>query len=250
MGVEIRKGWFCVFVGINIMIVVAMCWAMIAVPGFALAVLKVLMFLAAWFAGRFVAEKLWRAVCPRKESSDGVQPDRVEPDRVGAVQVLDPGLEIATARRNGMGVPVHSPAAELPFGNGGMMGGPVPIRNNSEVAIRIRSQIEDNVVFRRMTLALREILGPTEDDPYFRRGTPHYREALRILGARARLIRNESVRQINGRYLKADQFLIDESGFPVRDDDEGIKTRSVRIRIPRDSWLRKDFKHSRTRADA
>lgn len=231
MGVEIRKGWFRLAVGINIMIVVAMCWAMIAVSGFALGLLKVLMFLAAWFAGRFVAEKLWHAVRPRKESSDGVQPDRVEPDRVGAVQVLDPGLEIATTRRNGMGIPVHS------YDNGGLIGGARPVVNDTGRPIRIFSPAQ----FTR----LREILAPTKDYPYFLVGSPHYAEAVRILGARSRWIRQGSVRQINGRYLKADQFVRDADGSLVVTNDHELLTESVRIRIPRDSWLRKNFTHSK-----
>lgn len=231
MGVEIRKGWFCVFVGVNITIVVALIWAMIAVPGYALTLLKVLALIAAFYAGRFTAEKLWHAACPRKESSDGVRSDRVELDRVGAVQVLGPGLEIATARRNDMGVPVHS------YDNGGLIGGARLVVNDTGRPIRIFSPAQ--------RARLREVLSPTKDDPYFVIGSPHYVEAIRILGARGRWIRRESVRQINGRYLKADQYVRDADGWLVVINDHEVLTESVRVRIPRDSWLRKDFTHSK-----
>lgn len=154
--------------------------------------------------------------------------DRVEPDRVGTVQVLDPRMEIATtasalfeqriargaARRNGMGVPVVSSPTR---------------RSATAVSAREREA--------------RRLCAPTKADPYIERHTPQWHEVKRILGPRVRLIRIGSVRQINGRWLKADQFVIDESGWPARDGADGIKTQSVRIRIPRDSWLRKDFKH-------
>lgn len=93
--------------------------------------------------------------------------------------------------------------------------------------------------------SLRDGLAPTEADPYFRRGTPHYREACRVLGGRAGWIAEESVRQINGKWLKVDQFIKGDDGDYVSDPDDRstLLTESVRIRIPRDSWLRRDFNH-------
>lgn len=163
--------------------------------------------------------------------ADADGPDRVESDRVGAVQVLDPRLEVVTARRNGMGVPVHS------YDNGGLIGRARPVLNDTGRPIRIFSPAQ----CRR----LREVLVPTKDDPFFLIGSPHYAEAIRILGARGRWIRRESIRQINGRYLKADQYVRDADGWLVITNDHEPLTESVRIRIPRDSWLRKDFTHSK-----
>ena len=173
---------------------------------------------------------------------DADRPDRVEPDRMGTVQVLDPRVAVAIVSRNAMGIPVYTPVAESSYDSGGLIGGSVTVPNDTGRPIRIYSQ-EQLVRFRRLLRAARIASAPTKDDPYFRRGTLHFREAVRILGPRARVILASSVRQINGRYLKADQFVIDESGFPVRDAADGVKTKSVRIPIPRDSWLRKDFKH-------
>ncbi|MFI8664244.1 hypothetical protein ACIGKR_29905 [Rhodococcus qingshengii] len=159
---------------------------------------------------------------------DDVRPDRHEPNHVGTVQILDPRMEIATtasalfeqriargtARRNAMGIPVVSSPTK---------------RIATAVSAREREA--------------RRLCAPTKADPYIDRHTPQWHEVKRILGPRARLIRSGSVRQINGRWLKADQFVIDEFGWPVRDGADGLKIQSVRIRIPRDSWLRKDFKH-------
>ncbi|MGR6523848.1 hypothetical protein ACU5JM_19615 [Rhodococcus erythropolis] len=162
--------------------------------------------------------------------ADADRPDRIKPDRVGAVQVLDPRLAIG------------GPA----FANGGLIGGPQLIVNDTGRPITIhKPPARGRIALSDYQREVRKLLAPNKDDPYFRRGTPHAAEAVRILGARARLIRTESVRQINGRYLKADEFVIDESGLPVRDEADGLKTKSVRIRIPRDSWLCKDFKHTK-----
>lgn len=175
--------------------------------------------------------------------ADADRPDRSEPDRVGAVQVLDPRVAVAAASRNAMGIPACTPAAEPVYDNGGLLGGPRLIVNNTGRPIRSYSpeQIE---AMRLAELKARKMLAPSKDDPFFLRGSPHYREATRILGGRARLIRNESIRQINGRYLKADQLVTGGNGLPVLSADRlSLKTESVRIRIPRESWLRKDFKH-------
>lgn len=162
--------------------------------------------------------------------ADADGPDRVESDRVGADQVLDPWMEVVGTA----------------FANGGLIGGPQLVVNDTGRPIVIhKPRVHGRTALNDYQRLTRKLLAPTKDDPYFRRGTPHAAEVLRILGPSTRLIRNGSVRQINGRYLKADQFLVDESGCPVLDSDGGVKTASVRIRIPRDSWLRKDFTHSR-----
>ena len=172
------------------------------------------------------------------------RPIRVEPDRVGAGQVLDPRLALAAARRNAMGIPVYTPAAESSYDHGGLIGGPVTVLNDTGRPIRLYTR-EQLVTFRRSLRAARHASAPTKDDPYFYWGTPHYRETVRILGKRAWQIRDGSVRQINGRYLKADQFVADGPGRFNWGGVDGTKTESVRIRIPRDSWLRTDFKHTK-----
>ena len=247
-GISMPEWWFRIFVGLNIVIVAVLAWLMIAFPTYGVYMLKSFAWLAAFLAGRFVATKVWHAFRARKERPDVDGADRVEPDRVGAVQVLDPRVELEprgaseAVRRNGMGVPVYTPAAESSYDRGGLIGGPVTVLNDTGRPIRIYTR-EQLVTFRRLIRAARIASAPTKDDPYFRRQTPQFKEARRILGPRSRLVLAISVRQINGRYLKADQLVIDESGFPVRDGAGGVKTKSVRIRIPRDSWLRKDFKH-------
>lgn len=78
-----------------------------------------------------------------------------------------------------------------------------------------------------------------------RRGTHEYDEVTRILGARARWVLDEGARQINQRWLKADCLVPDEHGqYTVVDGELLVKSR--RIRIPKDSFLRKrTFTHGR-----
>lgn len=102
----------------------------------------------------------------------------------------------------------------------------------------------------RVEIVLRALEQPTPSDPYFKRNTLRYDEVTRILGGRAARIADESVRQINGRYLKADQFVTDAHGEFVVGDDGTIVTESVRIRIPPDSWLRNGFTFASTDPDA
>ncbi|MFF1946922.1 hypothetical protein ACFVWF_32815 [Rhodococcus qingshengii] len=184
--------------------------------------------------------------------ADADRPDRVEPDRVGVVQVLDPRLEIATtaselfehriaratARRNGMGIPVCSPAVEAPFDNGGVIGERAVIVNNTGRPIHIFS--------RSQRTAMRKVLAPSKDDPFFHRGTPHYNEATRVLGKLAGDVLTGSVRQINGRWLKVGIIQKDSAGMWLWDRATGATiTKTLRVRIPRDSWLCKDFKHAK-----
>lgn len=84
-------------------------------------------------------------------------------------------------------------------------------------------------------------------DPWVRRHTPHYDEVTRILGpTRSKRIADERVRQISRRWLKADQIIEDCNGeLKLNAAGDDIMTESVRIRIPRDSWMRRDFKRSR-----
>lgn len=81
------------------------------------------------------------------------------------------------------------------------------------------------------------------DHGWITRGTPEYDEVVRILGPRARWVADERARQINQRWLKADCFIPNENGehtivFPA-DGEAYLPTKSRRIRIPRDSFLRK-----------
>jgi len=101
----------------------------------------------------------------------------------------------------------------------------------------------------RLERWLRIVLAPTKADPYFRRGTPHYEEATRVLGASARWTLDESVRQISRRWLKVDRFVPDADGWPqlTAANDGTLVTESVRVRIPRDSWLARDYSHRRHR---
>ncbi|MCW2089484.1 UNVERIFIED_ORG: hypothetical protein M2328_002764 [Rhodococcus erythropolis] len=104
-------------------------------------------------------------------------------------------------------------------------------------------------MIKRVDIVLRALEQPTQSDPYFKRSTLRYDEVTRILGGRATRIADESVRQINGRYLKADQFVTDAHGEFIVRDDGTIATESVRIRIPRDSWLRNGFTFASTDPD-
>lgn len=102
---------------------------------------------------------------------------------------------------------------------------------------------------RRLERMLRIVLAPTKADPYFRRGTPHYEEAARVLGTRAGWTVDESVRQISRRWLKVDRFVPDADGWPQLTvaSDGTLVTESVRIRIPRDSWIARGYSHRRHR---
>ncbi|MGC0365020.1 hypothetical protein ABH922_003004 [Rhodococcus sp. 27YEA15] len=101
---------------------------------------------------------------------------------------------------------------------------------------------------KAMERRMRITLAPTKADPYFRRGTPHYQEATRVLGTQGHRIADESVRQVNARWLKADRFVTDAVSEPVLTADGlSVATESVRIRIPRDSWLARDYSHRRHR---
>lgn len=79
---------------------------------------------------------------------------------------------------------------------------------------------------------------PTIDPDYITRGTPEYDEVSRILGPRCRWVADERVRQINGRWLKADCFVPDAAGQHTIVGDE-VLAKSRRIRIPKDSFLRR-----------
>ncbi|GAB6925877.1 hypothetical protein JCM9803A_63270 [Rhodococcus erythropolis] len=105
------------------------------------------------------------------------------------------------------------------------------------------------MALRRMERMLRILLAPTKADPYFRRGTPHYEEATRVLGASAGWTLDESVRQISRRWLKVDRFVPDADGWPqlTAANDGTLVTESVRVRIPRDSWLARGYSHRRHR---
>lgn len=170
------------------------------------------------------------------------RPDRVEPDRMGTVQVLDPRVAVAVASRNAMGIPVYTPAAESSYDRGGLIGGHVTALNDTGEVIRFRSPTFAAMLHEQLHAALLAKV-PATTEPYFRWGSRHHNEAVRILGKRAWQIRDGSVRQINGRWLKADQFVTDGPERFNWGGINGTKTESVRIRIPRDSWLRRDFKH-------
>ncbi|AUS33385.1 hypothetical protein C1M55_21345 [Rhodococcus qingshengii] len=108
---------------------------------------------------------------------------------------------------------------------------------------------EGEKVMHRLERILRIVLAPTKADPYFRRGTPHYEEATRVLGASAGWTLDESVRQISRRWLKVDRFVPDADGLPqlTAANDGTLVTESVRVRIPRDSWLARGYSHRRHR---
>ncbi|WP_156665922.1 hypothetical protein [Rhodococcus qingshengii] len=108
---------------------------------------------------------------------------------------------------------------------------------------------EGEKAMRRLERMLRIALAPTKADPYFRRGTPHYEETTRVLGAGAGWTLDESVRQISRRWLKVDRFVPDADGWPqlTAANDGTLVTESVRVRIPRDSWLARDYSHRRHR---
>lgn len=77
------------------------------------------------------------------------------------------------------------------------------------------------------------------DERNIQRGTSEYDEVTRILGARCRQVADESVRQINGRWLKGSFFVLDAAGqLVIADDRVTLRTIRRRIRIPRDSFLR------------
>lgn len=88
------------------------------------------------------------------------------------------------------------------------------------------------------------------DYPPILLGSPEYNELVELFGpAKCRTIVDESVRQINQRWLKADIFQFDHNGEPILHTDRNgyatirdgygvIATRSHRIRIPRGSMLR------------
>ncbi len=105
------------------------------------------------------------------------------------------------------------------------------------------------MALRRMERMLRILLAPTKADPYFRRGTPHYEEATRVLGASAGWTLDVSARQISKRWLKVDRFVLDADGEAqlTAANDGTLVTESVRIRIPRDSWLARGYSHRRHR---
>ena len=78
------------------------------------------------------------------------------------------------------------------------------------------------------------------DKGWITHGTSEYDEVLRFLGPRAYWVADERVRQINQRWLKADCFVRDEHGQPMLNAaGDAVVTRSRRIRIPRDSFLRR-----------
>lgn len=108
---------------------------------------------------------------------------------------------------------------------------------------------EGEMAMHRLERILRIVLAPTKADPYFRRGTPHYEEATRVLGASAGWTLDESVRQISRRWLKVDRFVPDADGLPqlTAANDGTLVTESVRVRIPRDSWLARGYSHRRHR---
>ncbi|MGC0364795.1 hypothetical protein ABH922_002779 [Rhodococcus sp. 27YEA15] len=135
-------------------------------------------------------------------------------------------IERAVVQRNAMGILVHAPT----YDNGSLI--PKQTRNYLH-AIHVARLREAQ---KRST--------PNGDDPWIDPHTFAWLEAKRILGRRAQRIRADSIRQISGRYLKADQFILDADGKPkLTANGLDFATESVRIRIPRDSWLRKNFKH-------
>lgn len=76
---------------------------------------------------------------------------------------------------------------------------------------------------------------------HFRRGSTAYNEVTKILGAQCREVLDESVRQVNCRWLKA-SFLVpsDDGGYrwyPGADGVPVLITRRRRVRIPRTSPL-------------
>jgi hypothetical protein len=76
--------------------------------------------------------------------------------------------------------------------------------------------------------------------PEILRGTPEYAEVTRFLGGYRLFVADESVRQINHRWLKGTVFVKDENGqHMLADDGETLITKRRRIRIPRDSFLAK-----------
>ncbi|MBW0294043.1 hypothetical protein ATN37_25620 [Rhodococcus sp. MH15] len=138
------------------------------------------------------------------------------------------------------------------YGDGGLISdnySVVPIPNNTGRPEYIVPKREGEKAARRLERMLRIVLAPTKADPYFRRGTPHYEEATRVLGASARWTLDESVRQISRRWLKVDRFVPDVDGWPqlTAANDGTLVTESVRIRIPRDSWLARGYSHRRHR---
>lgn len=75
------------------------------------------------------------------------------------------------------------------------------------------------------------------------RGSPEYDELVELFGpAKCYTIEDESVRQINQRWLKANILQFDHNGEPIvyrgRDGSPVFATRSHRIRIPHGSMLR------------
>jgi len=78
------------------------------------------------------------------------------------------------------------------------------------------------------------------DKGWITRGTPEYDEVVRFLGSRARWVKDERARQINQRWLKVDCFVRDGHGRPLLNAvGDAVVTKSRRIRIPRDSYLRR-----------
>ncbi len=127
--------------------------------------------------------------------------------------------------------------------------GQSPVVNNTGRPEYIVPKREGEKAARRLERMLRIVLATTKADPYFRRGTPHYEEATRVLGGSARWTLDESVRQISRRWLKVDRFVPDADGLPqlTAANDGTLVTESVRVRIPRDSWLARGYSHRRHR---
>ena len=76
--------------------------------------------------------------------------------------------------------------------------------------------------------------------PDITRGTPEYDEVVRILKRHhpGLLVEDESVHQINRRWLKGSVFCMDEKGRPIIADDRVTLVRKrLRIRIPKGSFL-------------
>lgn len=71
---------------------------------------------------------------------------------------------------------------------------------------------------------------------YFRRGTAAHAEATKILGAQCDDVLDESVRQINRRWLKATFIVRDSDGYPMTTGHASGHHRLVtvnrRVRIP------------------
>ncbi|MFC7450542.1 hypothetical protein [Rhodococcus daqingensis] len=79
----------------------------------------------------------------------------------------------------------------------------------------------------------------TTDSRNIARGTAEYDEVTRILGRRCRWVADESVRQIDGRWLKATCFVPDANGdHALTASGDELVTARKRIRIPRDSFMR------------